>query len=32
MTVIKPKTALISLSDKSNLKNIVDFLIERKSY
>ena len=29
MTVIKPKTALISLSDKSNLKNIVDFLIER---
>ena len=29
MTVIKPKTALISLSDKSNLKKIVDFLIER---
>ena len=29
MIVIKPKTALISLSDKSNLKKIVDFLIER---
>ena len=30
MNVVKPKTALISLSNKSNLKKIVNFLIEKK--
>ena len=29
MSLIQPKTALISLSDKTNLKEIVDFLIEK---
>ena len=29
MSLIKPKTALISLSDKTNLKEIVDFLIKK---
>tara|TARA_Y100000766_G_scaffold204682_1_gene176581 strand:+ start:3060 stop:4598 length:1539 start_codon:yes stop_codon:yes gene_type:complete len=29
MNVVKPKTALISLSNKSNLKKIVNFLIEK---
>ena len=29
MTIIKPKTALISLSDKSNLEIIINFLVER---
>ena len=29
MSVVKPKTALISLSNKSNLKKIVNFLIEK---
>ena len=29
MTIIKPKTALISLSDKSNLEIIINFLVEK---
>ena len=29
MSLIQPKTALISLSDKTNLKEIVDFLIKK---
>ena len=29
MSSVKPKTALISLSDKTNLEKIVNFLIEK---
>ena len=29
MTIIKPKTALISLSDKSNLEIIINFLVDK---
>ena len=29
MAIIKPKTALISLSDKSNLEIIINFLVEK---
>ena len=29
MSVVNPKTALISLSDKTNLEKIVNFLIEK---
>ena len=30
MSIVKPKTALISLSDKTNIKTIVEFLEEKK--
>ena len=30
MSLIKPKTALVSLSDKKNLENIINFLVQKK--
>ncbi len=30
MSIVKPKTALISLSDKTNIKTIIEFLEEKK--
>ncbi len=30
MSSVKPKTALISLSDKTNIEKIINFLIEKK--